>query len=386
MKNIIIVFLVFPAIAHCQQPLYIQPPALGIHLVFNDFTHTDSLKAPGRSGRLKTGLAMNYLKGITKYLDLNTTLAATFIDFPGKDPSGGGQHLFLEGDASIRAKLVAGKRRIIPFLQAGIGLSGFQGYYGLFVPAGIGLQLNLPGEAFLLLHSQYRIPVTDNQPGHIYYSIGVAGIIANKKKQRQRSLQLPAGKSPLIPPVLNPSTLDSDGDGIPDKDDKCPSVPGTARYQGCPVPDRDGDGVDDEQDKCPDLPGRKDNQGCPVVKSEVLRKIKTDAKNVFFETDSYTLLPSSYPALNEVAGILTKDPGLKMEIEGHTDSTGSAEMNQILSERRAGAVMEYLVTKSGVDAARLSSAGYGRSRPVADNKTTGGRALNRRVEFKLKYF
>jgi outer membrane protein OmpA-like peptidoglycan-associated protein len=177
---------------------------------------------------------------------------------------------------------------------------------------------------------------------------------------------------------------DSDNDGINDEEDKCPNEAGVAKYQGCPIPDSDGDGVNDEEDKCPALAGPASNQGCPEIKEEVKKRIDVAAKNVFFATGSSKLLTKSFKSLNEVVKILNEDPNLKLDIEGHTDNTGKPDKNQVLSEQRAKSVLDYLTSK-GVDPSRLVSAGYGQDRPVADNKTAAGRAKNRRVDLKLHY-
>ena len=178
---------------------------------------------------------------------------------------------------------------------------------------------------------------------------------------------------------------DTDKDGINDEEDKCPDVPGVARYQGCPIPDTDKDGVNDEEDKCPNLPGVKENQGCPVIKEEIKKKIELAAKNIYFATGSAKLLAKSNKGLNEVVKILNDDPGMKLVIDGHTDNTGKPDKNQVLSENRAAAVKNYLVSK-GVDENRLTSVGHGQDQPIADNKTAAGRAKNRRVEMKLNYW
>jgi outer membrane protein OmpA-like peptidoglycan-associated protein len=135
----------------------------------------------------------------------------------------------------------------------------------------------------------------------------------------------------------------------------------------------------------PDLPGFRESEGCPPVEKELRKKIALAAKNIFFETDKYTLLPSSFKSLDEVVVILRQDTWLKLDIAGHTDNSGTPEKNQLLSERRARAVLEYILSKPGISKERLSSAGYGSSRPVTSNETPEGRALNRRVEFVLRY-
>lgn len=104
-------------------------------------------------------------------------------------------------------------------------------------------------------------------------------------------------------------------------------------------------------------------------------------KGVFFELNKATIKPESYSALQEAGKILIDNPQIQVEIQGHTDNIGSEKYNQILSEKRAQAVKNYLVNNLGISAERLIVKGYGSSKPVADNSTEQGRSLNRRVEF-----
>jgi len=104
-----------------------------------------------------------------------------------------------------------------------------------------------------------------------------------------------------------------------------------------------------------------------------------ELEGIHFEFDKATLKPEAKVVLNEAAALLNKHEKVVVEIAGHTDSTGPEDYNQGLSERRAEAVEDYL-TSNGVNASRLSSRGYGESRPVASNDTKEGRAENRRVE------
>ncbi|MBC7536118.1 MAG: OmpA family protein [Ferruginibacter sp.] len=178
---------------------------------------------------------------------------------------------------------------------------------------------------------------------------------------------------------------DTDGDGVNDDEDKCPSVAGIAKYQGCPIPDSDADGVNDEVDKCPNRAGTISNQGCPVIAKEVIEKFNYAAKNVFFATGSFTLLPKSFKSLNEVASLMATDESLLLSIDGHTDAQGADDKNMTLSDNRAAAVKTYLVSK-GVSENRVVSTGYGETKPIADNKTAAGRAKNRRVEMGVKNY
>jgi outer membrane protein OmpA-like peptidoglycan-associated protein len=166
---------------------------------------------------------------------------------------------------------------------------------------------------------------------------------------------------------------DTDGDGIKDDMDKCPNEAGTAQFNGCPNPDKDGDGVLDADDKCPALAGVKENKGCPAIPG-------FRASNVQFVTGSSTLLPGALKELNEIVAYMKQYPEMKLQIDGHTDNVGKPEANQVLSEKRAASVVAAL-TKKGVSADRLTSAGHGLDSPIADNTTADGRAKNRRVEF-----
>lgn len=176
---------------------------------------------------------------------------------------------------------------------------------------------------------------------------------------------------------------DTDKDGIDDENDKCPTAAGTAKYNGCPIPDTDADGINDELDKCPTVAGVPDNNGCPVIKEEIRKQVAFAAQNIFFATNSATLLSKSFEPLNSVAKILEENPDLQIVIDGYTDNTGSLATNMAISAKRAEAVKAYLVGK-GVPESRLSAAGHGPANPIGDNKTAAGRTQNRRVELKLK--
>ncbi|UNY99933.1 OmpA family protein [Zhouia spongiae] len=173
---------------------------------------------------------------------------------------------------------------------------------------------------------------------------------------------------------------DRDGDGVADKDDKCPDVAGPASTNGCP--DRDGDGVLDKDDRCPDTPGTVANQGCPEVTEAVQKALNEYAKTILFDTGKSTIKSESQKVLNDIINILKEYPNSKFHIEGHTDSTGSESLNMRLSKARANAVEAYLES-NGISADRLTSEGYGESKPIASNATRDGRRQNRRVEINL---
>ncbi len=173
---------------------------------------------------------------------------------------------------------------------------------------------------------------------------------------------------------------DSDGDGLSDTEDKCPTIAGTPADRGCP--DTDGDGLIDPEDRCPQTAGPASNKGCPELKKEEKEVLQYAMKAVQFETGSAKLLQSSYKTLDEIAQIMRDHPEQKLRIGGHTDSIGDAGENLKLSEKRAKTCFDYLVSK-GVAPSRMSHAGFGESKPIAENLYAPGREKNRRVEFEM---
>ncbi|HET7505419.1 MAG TPA: OmpA family protein [Kofleriaceae bacterium] len=174
---------------------------------------------------------------------------------------------------------------------------------------------------------------------------------------------------------------DNDQDGVLDRADACPFDPGPEANKGCPDADRDGDTVVDRLDNCPDEPGPADHQGCPAAQLVRIVDDRLDIlESVYFTTNRAVIEPRSFALLDDVAAVLRTHDQLKIQVEGHTDSDGDARYNKRLSQRRAEAVVAYLV-KQGIAAARLYPMGFGEELPIADNRTAEGRAQNRRVVF-----
>ena len=378
------------------------------------------------------GFSVSYWKGLTNTIDFSTRGGLIFHDYAAEDRhdlNSGSQQIGVELEPTLNFRPYGDNALLAPFITAGVGGGYYTGKWGAYIPAGLGIQLNLQSTTYVFVQTQYRFALTkDVLKDNLFYSLGIAQNVSKQK---------PVVVAPPPPPIVldrdgdgvldaddkcpdiaglaslqgcpdrdgdgitdtedkcpDVSGLakyqgcpipDTDGDGINDEQDKCPTVKGLARYQGCPIPDTDGDGVNDEDDKCPTRVGPASNQGCPVIAKEVIEKVNFAAKNVFFATGSFKLLPKSFKSLDEVVKLLKDDETLMIDVDGHTDAQGSDESNQVLSDNRAGAVKNYLVSK-GITESRLKSAGYGETKPVADNTTAAGRAKNRRTEMTVRNF
>lgn len=176
--------------------------------------------------------------------------------------------------------------------------------------------------------------------------------------------------------------LDTDGDGVANGLDRCPnSLAGaTVNEVGCAL-DGDGDGVSDGIDRCPNTPADRevDTEGCSRVEAG-LEAGRLILRNLYFDFNAATLRSQSRIVLEEVAQALIERPSLVVEVQGHTDSVGPQAYNQSLSQARAQAVADYLVSFPELGRDRFIVRGYGESQPIAPNDTPEGRQENRRVE------
>lgn len=435
MKKILAVLValsVFVPASFGQQDPELRPAAIGVSFFLNDFVTPERIRSTSlssvfandqwaKTGEMSPGLAVTYFKGLKRHIDFAGTVAGSFLKYPIPNKSFSSERFLLEADAAFNLKMVSDKYWVQPYIIAGIGASMYGGsYFGAFVPTGLGLKVNFFDDAQFFTTAQYRIPVTKETTNyHLFYQFGIAGRIGKKYE------------APLAP--LPPAPVDTDKDGILDSDDKCPTVPGVAKYEGCPVPDTDKDGINDDDDKCPTVPGLAKYQGCPIpdtdkdgindeedkcpsefgyaryqgcpipdsdgdgVNDEVDQcpQVAGPADNfgcpvigiksyeVVFKSGSAILLPKGKLILDTVVNYMKRHPNVNVTIDGHTDNTGSDRVNNPLSLKRAEATKAYLVSK-GIEADRMTTAGFGSSQPIADNKTAAGRALNRRIEIKIK--
>ena len=383
---------------------------LGLHYNMADFNAPIGIKDPStgktysKMRDMDKGFSVSYWRGLKSKIDFSVKLSGMFGDYAARN-SGQTQktEIGIELEPSLNFRPFDDGALMNPFLTVGIGGGYYTDKFAGYVPAGLGLQVNLNNNTYIMLQGQYRWTLDKKTLGdHLFYSVGLAQNIGKEKVKVVPPPPPPVVEPPKdrdgdgvldvddkCPDVKGLASLqgcpDRDGDGIADGDDKCPDVAGLARYQGCPIPDTDGDGVNDEEDKCINEKGPASNYGCPVIDEKIVERVNKAAQNVFFATGSAKLLAKSFPKLNDVVTILKENPSYKVNIDGHTDDVGKDENNQTLSENRAASVKAYLAGK-GIEESRLTSTGYGETKPVADNKTAAGRAKNRRVEMTVSNY
>lgn len=420
-----------------------RDPSLGFGFFLKDFltpvnihnysfSHVLSNGNYAKPSDMSFGINAHYYQGLTNNLDFKGSLGGCFSKF-GYAPNNlsSQENFVLDLTAQINMKVFSDKVLFNPYATGGLGLTEFNTSY-LFgsINGGGGFEINVSKSTFFYIQAVYDFVVTHKNVDNLNYAIGYAEPITRKTKPAKVAL-IPTppppvvekdtdgdgipdneDKCPTVPGVAKyhgcpipdtdgdgindeqdscPTVLgvaryhgcpipDTDGDGINDEQDSCPTVKGVAKYHGCPIPDTDGDGVNDDEDKCPTVPGPKENFGCP----EIQKKINELAKSVYFNSGTANISPKALKPLDEVIDILKANPSAKLTIEGHTDNSGTADLNKKLSQKRADAIATYL-EKKGIDASRLTATGYGAEKPMADNKTAAGKAKNRRVELKATY-
>ncbi len=238
--------------------------------------------------------------------------------------------------------------KLVPYLAAGVGGISFDVDRGdndtnALVNYGAGLKYFLTES--LALQGDVRHIISFSTTHHnLMYTVGLTFYFGGEKKK-----EVITAKEEVTPVKKEVTPVkvvqDSDGDGVPDDRDQCPRTP-----KGAPV----------------------NEVGCWVC------------KGLEFDFDKWNIQPQYFPIIDEAIDCMNQNPDITIEIQGHTCDIGTAEYNQVLSEKRANEVKNYFIT-SGIAPERLTAIGYGLTRPIADNTTKEGRVKNRRVQLKPIY-
>lgn len=272
--------------------------------------------------------------------------------------------------------------RFAPFIETGGGYVFFgeisTGYFNLVF--GIEYALGQKKKTVLFVESLFRNTGEIYGIKHFQHSVGLAFNFGRNDRDED-GIEDSQDDCPTVYGLTSfQGCPDSDGDGIKDSEDACPHEAGLAAFMGCP--DTDGDGIEDALDECPEVVGTIANNGCPEVTQEIIEELKEIGESIYFETDSYEFFENDKEIISRVYEILKEYSNYKVEVHGHADSQGTDEYNKVLSESRAQSVVDYLIFR-GISRDRIYAKGYGERSPVESNSSEQGRALNRRVEFKL---
>ena len=490
-----------------------KQPTIGLHVFYNDFNtaqqiRTSSLKNVidnklwSKLSNMQAGLGINYLKGLTKKIDLEATIDGSYIDYLFRSGTNNGSSKFLlTTQATVNAKMFTDKKTVVPYLTAGAGFSLYNGKTGFYIPAGVGLQFNVFNEAFVFTNAQYRIALSQDVNYHFNYNVGIATTLGKRIKKEKIPapiivpvkekepepvvVQIPiknifvtvvdeATRQPLPYVAITMNTTDgkktngtTDANGnlifkevtandysfsgslnnintsveninagnfviagnevkinLTHNDPRF-TLAGTVVNKLTNQPEAGVDvtvvnetqnSINTQQSKLGDgsfsiqlesesdftIVGKKASYLSNIEKAstkgmnrsttlylklELEVQEVTTAKNIVmsninFATGKSVVDTKSSADLDKLVQFLKDNGNIKLEVQGHTDNTGSVASNNLLSQKRANSIIDYLV-KSGIVKSRLIAKGYGPSLPIADNTTAEGKAQNRRVEIKL---
>ena len=240
----------------------------------------------------------------------------------------------------LRYTLGQPRDRIRPYFSGGAGNINIDGENDTSLSYGVGLELELRDQVVLRAGvSKYNYLGRDMEDGDIGFNAGLVYYFGERNPP-------PAPAPPEPVAVAAPS--DSDGDGVPDPDDDCPNTPSSYAV---------------------------DENGCPILIEEIARY----ELQVNFDFDEAVIRDADIPEIEDLAEFLREYDGAMVHLEGHTDSVGASLYNLDLSQRRADAVRDMLISDFGISPGRVTAQGYGEQLPVADNDTEAGREANRRV-------
>ena len=409
------------------QDTTIKKGSIGLSVSYLDFKKTNQTEGLSKG---VPAFGLQYFKGISSKLDFMSNLSFASVKYPYytslKVPVAKANQNYIALDINLNYKFATDDKVLVPFITAGIGVGADHfSYYTAYAPVGAGLQIKAKHGSFINIMSTYRAEASSLTKMHNSHSISYTLPLKGRDK---KAIELPPapikvdgdddGVSDADDACPNQKGIakyrgcpipDYDNDGINDEQDQCPSAEGTAKYKGCPIPDTDKDGINDEQDKCPTTKGLGRYEGCPIPDTDkdgvndeedkcptiagiAMNKgcadlqptVDAASSKLKFATGSIKLSKKQTAPLNTLIQLMADNTTIQLEINGHTDNVGSLKINEKLSLSRAKVVMEYLV-KKGIDSKRLSIKGYAFAKPIEDNKTSKGRALNRRVEIVVKY-
>lgn len=305
----------------------------------------------------------------------------TTLLYPAPATDVRGDRLSLDGYYTFNAEGTFSPYVLLGAGQGRLKAKGAETYKDTIVNGGLGAFYRFNDKVALRMEAREVFNVDEDLNDAVAmlgleFSPGAGEAAAPAAAAQPEPEQAPVEEVAAAPVVAAP--VDTDGDGVADTADKCANTPAGVQVDadGCPL-DSDNDGIANYLDKCPTTAEGVvvDDKGCDKVLTEAIsQELKLN-----FDSGKSTLHPEDKAEIEKVATVMKQYPGTSVEIQGHTDASGKKASNDKLSQDRADAVKNSLVSDFGIDASRITAKGYGSSQPIADNKTTAGRAQNRRV-------
>lgn len=307
------------------------------------------------------GLGYNLTKNIAAELSYGR-VNTDRLDNGGNEVDGAFDLYRLEG--LYHFTNICPKGGFVPFLAIGAGMASFDAVPGrtgrdndFAADYGAGFKYFVNPDVALRADVRHLLNFKgsdEEYDSNWFYTFGLTVLFGGEKAAAPAAVVAPAEEPAPAPAPVAPEPVDSDNDGVTDDLDKCPNTAAGTKV---------------------------DSQGCPATEKAVVTEEGTMSFGIiYFDTAKSTIKPQSRPVLQDVADYLKKYPEVKLEVQGHTDSVGTDAFNQKLSEARATAVRNYLIGQ-GIAGDRLTTEGFGESKPAASNATKEGRAKNRRIEF-----
>jgi OmpA-OmpF porin, OOP family len=192
LSAIFALYLLMPAV-HAQKGEYKMEPAIGISFFLNDFITPDRIRTTSlsqvladkkfaRKSQMAPGLAISYFKGLADHVDFVGSIGGSFVNYPMPGRAFASDNFLLEASAQVNLKMTTDQYWVQPYIIAGVAAHKYRSYYGATLPLGFGMKVNFFDEAYLIISSTYRVPVTTETANYSFqHSIGIAGSFLKKK-------------------------------------------------------------------------------------------------------------------------------------------------------------------------------------------------------------
>lgn len=290
------------------------------------------------------GVQVTYWKPVIPHIDFSGNLGFVLSHLPAgfvKGDSTGQDGVTLHSDALIHLKAFARNTKVNPFITAGVGWGSFGYRQAFYTPFGAGVAFHFNSGSVIILQGQMRIPMAQALTRNfMFYSASFAhetGTRPKKHKSKKDDAVKDALSSGTNTLAKGPSA-DSDGDGIQDKDDKCPTIKGSRENKGCPFP--------------------------PIEGADVIAMSPDSVTyTIYFDYDRSELVGYDFGVLNSIMQILKADKTLTVHIGGYADMQGTQARNIQISAERSNVTRDYFLSFN-VSASRITTSSYGSNNPI----------------------